>query len=163
MVFSSLANQKSRRQLLTVALQPLPCLPRLRLQLSPLCHPQSSLSHQGARPRHEVEASYHPVRPSQLLAFHINHQARPKRPFQRPVVDPSQCHGLESYFLPGDLEAHIADFVGHCNPQRYHESLNNVTPADVYTGRGNTILLEREKTKRRTMKLRRLQHAKSAA
>ncbi len=34
---------------------------------------------------------------------------------------------------------------------------------EVYTGRGHTILLEREKTKRRTMKLRRLQHAKSAA
>ncbi len=42
-------------------------------------------------------------------------------------------------------------------------SLNNLTPADVYTGRGHTILLEREKTKRRTMRLRRLQHAKSAA
>jgi transposase InsO family protein len=70
---------------------------------------------------------------------------------------------LENYFLPGDLEAHIAAFVGHYNHQRYHESLNNVTPADVYTGRGHTILLEREKTKRRTMKLRRLQHAKSAA
>ncbi len=70
---------------------------------------------------------------------------------------------LENYFLPGDLEAQIAAFVGHYNHQRYHESLNNVTPADVYTGRGHTILLEREKTKRRTMKLRRLQHAKSAA
>jgi putative transposase len=61
--------------------------------------------------------------------------------------------------LPDELEA----FVGHYNHQRYHESLNNVTPADVYTGRGQTILLEREKTKRRTLKLRRLQHAKSAA
>ena len=70
---------------------------------------------------------------------------------------------LENYFLPGDLEAHIAAFVGHYNHQRYHESLNNVTPADVYTGRGQAILLEREKTKRRTMKLRRLQNAKSAA
>ena len=70
---------------------------------------------------------------------------------------------LENYFLPGDLEAHIATFVGHYNYRRYHESLNNVTPADIYTGRGHTILLEREKTKRRTMKLRRLQHAKSAA
>ncbi|WP_138069759.1 IS3 family transposase [Sulfitobacter sp. EhC04] len=69
---------------------------------------------------------------------------------------------LENYFLPGDLEAHIAAFVGHYNHKRYHESLKNVTPADVYTGRGHTILLEREKTKRRTMKLRRLQHAKSA-
>jgi transposase InsO family protein len=70
---------------------------------------------------------------------------------------------LENYFLPGDLEAHIAAFVGHYNHQRYHESLNNLTPADVYTGRGHTILLEREKTKRKTMKLRRLQHAKAAA
>ena len=69
---------------------------------------------------------------------------------------------LENYFLPGNLEAHIAAFVGHYNHQRYHESLKNLTPADVYTGRGHTILLEREKTKRRTMKLRRLQHVKSA-
>lgn len=29
---------------------------------------------------------------------------------------------LESYFLPGDLEAHIAAFVGHYNNQRYHEA-----------------------------------------
>jgi len=70
---------------------------------------------------------------------------------------------LENYFLPGDLEAHVAAFVGHHNHQRYHESLKNLTPADVYTGRGQTILLEREKIKRRTMKLRRLQHAESAA
>ncbi|MBK8841014.1 MAG: IS3 family transposase [Hyphomonadaceae bacterium] len=70
---------------------------------------------------------------------------------------------LENYFLPGDLEAHIAAFVGHYNHQRYHESLSNLTPADVYSGRGQTILLEREKTKRRTMKLRRLHHARQAA
>jgi len=70
---------------------------------------------------------------------------------------------LENYFLPGDLEAQIAAFVGHYNHQRYHESLKNLTPANVYTGNGQTILLERERTKRKTMKLRRLQHAKSAA
>jgi len=70
---------------------------------------------------------------------------------------------LENYFLPGDLEAQIDAFVGYYNHQRYHESLKNLTPADVYTGRGQTILLEREKIKRRTMKLRRLQHAQSAA
>ena len=65
--------------------------------------------------------------------------------------------------LPDDLEAQIEAFVGHYNHQRYHESLNNVTPADVYTGRGQIILLEREKTKRSKMRLRRLQLAKSAA
>jgi len=70
---------------------------------------------------------------------------------------------LENYFLPGDLEAHIGDFVGHYNHRRYHESLRNLTPADVYFGRGQTILLQREKIKRRTIELRRLHHAKSAA
>lgn len=70
---------------------------------------------------------------------------------------------LENHFLPGDLEAQIDAFVGHYNHRRHHESLKNLTPADVYTGRGHTILLEREKIKERTMKQRRLQHARSAA
>lgn len=70
---------------------------------------------------------------------------------------------LENYFLPGDLKAQIDKFVGHYNHQRYHESLNNLTPADVYFGRGQTILLEREKIKRKTLKLRRLQHSQAAA
>lgn len=70
---------------------------------------------------------------------------------------------LENYFLPGDLENQIDAFVGYYNHQRCHESLKNLTPADVYTGRGQTILLQREKTKRRTMQQRRLQHAKHAA
>ena len=70
---------------------------------------------------------------------------------------------LENYYLPGDLERQIEAFVNRYNHLRYHESIANLTPADVYTGRGHTILLEREKTKRKTMKLRRLQHARAAA
>jgi transposase InsO family protein len=70
---------------------------------------------------------------------------------------------LENYYLPGDLEARIEAFVAHYNHQRYHESLNNLTPADVYFGRGQTILLEREKIKRQTIEHRRLQHRLSAA
>ena len=52
---------------------------------------------------------------------------------------------LENYYLPGDLEAQLGVFVEHYNHRRYHESLNNLTPADVYFGRGQTILLERER------------------
>jgi transposase InsO family protein/transposase-like protein len=70
---------------------------------------------------------------------------------------------LENYFLPGDLEAQIDEFVTHYNHQRYHESLSNLTPADVYFGRGQTILLQRERIKRKTFEQRRLQHRKSAA
>jgi len=70
---------------------------------------------------------------------------------------------LENYYLPGDLEAQIDAFVGHYNYQRYHESLKNLTPSDVYFGRGQTILLKRERIKQKTFEHRRLQHRKAAA
>ncbi len=70
---------------------------------------------------------------------------------------------LENYFLPGDLEAHLERFVDHYNHRRYHESLKNLTPADVYFGRGPTILLKRERIKRETITQRRLQHRLKAA
>jgi transposase InsO family protein len=65
---------------------------------------------------------------------------------------------LENYFLPGDLEAQLAAFVDYYNNHRYHESIDNLTPADVYFGRGKTILVAREKIKRQTIAERRLQH-----
>jgi transposase InsO family protein len=70
---------------------------------------------------------------------------------------------LENYFLPGDLEARIEAFVEHYNHQRYHESLNNVTPADAYFGRAESIIKRRERIKRQTIEHRRLQHRKIAA
>lgn len=54
---------------------------------------------------------------------------------------------LENCFLPGDLERQIENFVEHYNHNRYHEALNNVTPADVYSGRAESILKQRERTK----------------
>ena len=70
---------------------------------------------------------------------------------------------LENYYLPGDLEAQVEAFIGHYNHQRYHESLRNLTPADVYFGRGQTILLDRERIKRQTIQQRRLIHQQHAA
>ena len=70
---------------------------------------------------------------------------------------------LENYFLPGDLKAQIEAFVEHYNNQRYHESLNNVTPADAYFGRAPAIIKQRERIKRQTIEYRRLQHRKLAA
>ncbi|MCZ8036258.1 MAG: IS3 family transposase [Novosphingobium sp.] len=70
---------------------------------------------------------------------------------------------LENYYLPGDLERQVAAFVEHYNHARYHESLGNLTPADVYFGRGQAILTERERIKRQTIQQRRLQHHLQAA
>jgi len=70
---------------------------------------------------------------------------------------------LENYFFPADLNAQIEAFVDHYNHQRYHESLNNVTPSDVYFGRAQAILNKRERIKQNTLETRRLQHRKFAA
>jgi len=70
---------------------------------------------------------------------------------------------LENYFLPGELERQIDAFVEHYNHRRYHESLGNVTPADAYFGRASAIIEQRERIKRQTIQLRRLQHRKLAA
>lgn len=69
---------------------------------------------------------------------------------------------LQNYFLPGDLNASVERFVEYYNHQRYHESLKNLAPADVYFGRGQTILLQRERIKRNSLKQRRLQHRNQA-
>ena len=38
---------------------------------------------------------------------------------------------LENYYLPGQLEQRLTEFVDYYNLRRYHESLDNLTPADV--------------------------------
>ena len=62
-----------------------------------------------------------------------------------------------------ELKAQVAAFVEHYNHQRCHEGLGNLTPADVYCGRGQTILPERERSKRRAIQQRRLLHRSRAA
>jgi len=70
---------------------------------------------------------------------------------------------LEHYFLPGDLEQQIEAFVDHYNHQGYHESLDNLTPADVYFGRGESILRNRQRIRRNTLAERCLHYQRHAA
>jgi putative transposase len=60
----------------------------------------------------------------------------------------------QKYYLPWELEQEIERFVNYYINQRYHESLNNVMPADVYYGRHQEIISRRERIKRRTLKAR---------
>ena len=70
---------------------------------------------------------------------------------------------LENYYLPGHLENQIDAFVENYNHQRYHESLGNVTPADVYFGRAPAIIERRKRIKNQTIQNRRLNHQRQAA
>jgi transposase-like protein len=63
---------------------------------------------------------------------------------------------LENYYLPGALEQAVGAFVEHYNHRRYHESIGNLTPADVYFGRAKSILSERSEIKQQTIRQRRL-------
>jgi putative transposase len=62
---------------------------------------------------------------------------------------------LKNYYSPEELERAIAEFVEYYNHRRYHESLNNLIPADVYHGKAEKILKERARIKKETMKSRR--------
>jgi putative transposase len=57
----------------------------------------------------------------------------------------------------------ISEWVDHYNHQRYHESLDNVTPADVYEGRRNDILDQRAQVKARTMTQRKIHNLRLQA
>jgi transposase InsO family protein len=62
---------------------------------------------------------------------------------------------LDTYYFPEQLKDQIGAFVEHYNNRRYHESLDNLTPGDVYFGRGEKIKTIRQDTKIRTLKKRR--------
>lgn len=97
---------------------------------------------------HVRGAPHHPQTPGKIAHWHQTMKNR--------VL-------LENYFLPGDLERQIDAFVDHYNNHRYHESLANLPPADVYHGRGAKILKMREEIKKQTIRKRRLQHQAAAA
>jgi putative transposase len=104
------------------------------------------LEQQGMR--HTRGKPYHPMTQGKIERWHLSLKSR--------IL-------LENYYLPGDLERAIVDFVEHYNTRRYHESLDNLTPADVYFGRGARILQTREEIKRKTIDQRRRMHLQAVA
>ncbi|WP_425568146.1 IS3 family transposase [Snuella lapsa] len=67
---------------------------------------------------------------------------------------------LDNYYTPGQLEKALEKFVQHYNFNRYHEAINNLTPAQVYFGKGKMILNQRNKTKIKTLNDRKKQYQK---
>jgi transposase InsO family protein len=65
---------------------------------------------------------------------------------------------LQHYYVPWELEREIDRFVRWYNEERYHESLDNLTPADVYHGRARELLTARELVKLQTLERRRRQN-----
>ena len=68
-----------------------------------------------------------------------------------------------SPYAAADLADYLDAFVDHYNYRRYHESLGNLTPADVYHGRGAKILKMREEIKKQTISRCLLQQQSAAA
>jgi len=62
---------------------------------------------------------------------------------------------LENYFLPWHLEHKVGEFVDYYNNKRVHESLDNLTPADVFHGRAREIKGARDLVKEQTLRRRR--------
>ena len=65
---------------------------------------------------------------------------------------------LNNYYFPCELEEQLQRFVHYYNHERYHESLNNLTPADVFYGRDTEILTQREIIKQNTLAMRKQLH-----
>jgi len=61
----------------------------------------------------------------------------------------------DNYYIPEELNEQIFLWVDYYNNQRYHEGIDNVTPADKYFGRDKAILRQREITKKKTLEIRR--------
>ena len=98
--------------------------------------------------KHTRGKPYHPMTQGKIERWHLSLKSR--------IL-------LENYYLPGDLKRAVADFVEHYNHRRYHASLDNLTPPNVYFGRGPCILKRREEIKRKTIEQRRQRHLQTAA
>ena len=54
---------------------------------------------------------------------------------------------LNHYFCPSELEKAIDGWVKYYNERRFHESLDNLTPGDVYLGQEEKIKKDKRNNK----------------
>ena len=94
-------------------------------------------------------------------AAHLVDDVLPEQPIRQWVL--TFPYPLRFLFAaqPQVKQPAIKRFVEHYNNERYHESLNNLTPADVYYGRGESILERRQQIKLNTLAMRRRMHARN--
>ena len=95
---------------------------------------------------HPLVHSYKAVSIGQLLTNHILDALTPHT-MKYQIL-------LNNYYLPGELQEHLRRFITYYNHERYHESLNNLTPANVYYGCGQEKLDQREAIKLNTLAMR---------
>ena len=67
---------------------------------------------------------------------------------------------LDNYYSPKVLEEATDQFIVYYNNHLVHEALGNITPADVYFGRAEQILQERQQIKLQTIRERRKNYIK---
>ena len=70
---------------------------------------------------------------------------------------------LHHYYTLSDLQRAIDEYIEYYNNERYHESLNNCTPASVYNGTHHQILKQRQILKQKSMQKRRRNHQRYKA
>jgi len=107
--------------------------PRLLSDNGP-CYVSSQLAEymESREMKHVRGAPYHPMTQGKIERYHRT---------MKNIVK------LQHYYFPWELEQELSKFVEHYNHHRYHESLKNVTPADVFYGRQRKILSARDRIK----------------
>ena len=67
---------------------------------------------------------------------------------------------LDNYYSPDDLIKVNKEFVQYYNYEKYHESIRNLTPYDVFFGHNKKILKDRSKIKEKPLQERRKDYIK---